>query len=76
MRVIAGSAKGTRLAPVPEGTRPLSDRARALWLRLDCSPCFERTCPLGHHRCLRELSPAMVADALEAVAAPVAGPAP
>jgi 16S rRNA (guanine966-N2)-methyltransferase len=28
MRVIAGSAKGTRLAPVPGGTRPLSDRAR------------------------------------------------
>lgn len=28
MRVIAGSAKGTRLARVPEGTRPLSDRAR------------------------------------------------
>lgn len=28
MRVIAGSAKGTRLGPVPAGTRPLSDRAR------------------------------------------------
>lgn len=28
MRIIAGTAKGTRLAPVPEGTRPLSDRAR------------------------------------------------
>jgi 16S rRNA (guanine966-N2)-methyltransferase len=28
LRVIAGSAKGTRLAPVPAGTRPLSDRAR------------------------------------------------
>ena len=28
MRIIAGSAKGTRLAPVPGGTRPLSDRAR------------------------------------------------
>ena len=28
MRVIAGSAKGTRLAPVPSGTRPMSDRAR------------------------------------------------
>lgn len=28
MRIIAGSAKGTRLAAVPEGTRPLSDRAR------------------------------------------------
>ena len=28
MRVIAGAAKGTRLAGVPAGTRPLSDRAR------------------------------------------------
>ena len=28
MRVISGSAKGMRLARVPEGTRPLSDRAR------------------------------------------------
>jgi 16S rRNA (guanine966-N2)-methyltransferase len=28
MRVIAGSAKRTRLGPVPEGVRPLSDRAR------------------------------------------------
>lgn len=28
MRVIAGTARGTRLSPVPEGTRPLSDRAR------------------------------------------------
>jgi len=28
VRVIAGSAKGIRLAPVPDGTRPLADRAR------------------------------------------------
>ena len=28
MRVIAGSAKGTTLAPVPPGVRPVSDRAR------------------------------------------------
>jgi 16S rRNA (guanine966-N2)-methyltransferase len=28
MRVIAGTARGLRLAPVPDGTRPLSDRAR------------------------------------------------
>src|SRR5438093_3582697 len=28
MRVIGGEAKGTRLAPVPRGTRPASDRAR------------------------------------------------
>lgn len=28
MRIVAGEAKGTRLAPVPAGTRPMSDRAR------------------------------------------------
>jgi 16S rRNA (guanine966-N2)-methyltransferase len=28
MRVIAGSARGVRLAPVPAGTRPMADRAR------------------------------------------------
>ena len=28
MRVIAGSAKGMRLGPVPPGVRPVSDRAR------------------------------------------------
>ncbi len=28
MRVIAGTAKGTRLAPVPRGVRPVSDMAR------------------------------------------------
>jgi 16S rRNA (guanine966-N2)-methyltransferase len=28
VRIVAGSAKGIRLAPVPEGVRPVSDRAR------------------------------------------------
>jgi len=28
MRIVGGTAKGIRLAPVPDGTRPLSDRAR------------------------------------------------
>jgi 16S rRNA (guanine966-N2)-methyltransferase len=28
MRIVAGSAKGVRLSPVPDGVRPLSDRAR------------------------------------------------
>jgi 16S rRNA (guanine966-N2)-methyltransferase len=28
VRIVAGSARGVRLAPVPEGLRPVSDRAR------------------------------------------------
>ena len=24
---------------------------------LDCAPCFERTCPLGHTRCLVDIRP-------------------
>ena len=60
----------------PEHTPPLNPRAQVLWLkhelRLDCSPCFARTCRFGHTRCLTEIAPQRVADALrQAVAAVV-----
>jgi heptosyltransferase-2 len=44
----------------PNHAPPFSDIAKSLYLGLDCAPCKERECPLGHHRCMKEISAGMV----------------
>lgn len=48
----------------PSFTPPLSNNAIILKLDLPCQPCFERTCPLQHHQCMRDITPTMVANAM------------
>jgi len=41
----------------PHHTPPMSAKAVVEYLGLECSPCFQRSCPLGHLNCLKMIRP-------------------
>ncbi len=51
----------------PAMTGPLSAYARAVFNRVQCSPCFDRICRFGHYDCLASVSADMVIEAAEAL---------
>ena len=51
----------------PDHTPPLSNKAAVVSLNLDCSPCFQRECPLGHTDCLNKLGAERVQQALNSI---------
>jgi heptosyltransferase-2 len=51
----------------PDYAPPLSDLARTVSLRLPCSPCRQRECPLGHHDCMNNMRVEQVWGELAAV---------
>lgn len=49
----------------PAFTPPLAEQVEILQIPVDCGPCFQRECPLGHLKCLEGLAPEQVLGALE-----------
>ncbi|MCK5608816.1 lipopolysaccharide heptosyltransferase II, partial [Candidatus Pacearchaeota archaeon] len=66
------AAVGTKLnviygSSTPDYTPPLTNKENVEihYLALECSPCFERVCPLRHTNCLREIKPANIYRAIK-----------
>ena len=61
------AAVGTPLVGIygptsPEDFPPLTHDRAICWNRVDCSPCYVRECPYGHHECMMGIAPQEVFD--------------
>lgn len=61
-----GTPTITLFGPIdPRWSRNDQQDAIELQLSLDCAPCGKKVCPLVHHRCMKDLSAAMVFGAVK-----------
>ncbi len=58
-------------ATSPGFTPPLSAVSALQVSAIECAPCFARECPLGHHRCMRDTPPQLIAAKLEGLLAQI-----
>lgn len=49
----------------PEHTPPMHPDAVIEYLGLECSPCFERACPLGHTNCLKKITAIQITNLIK-----------
>ena len=52
-------------ATTPSYTPPLLNQAKSFYLKLACSPCWQRTCQYDHYRCLKDITSQDVFAAVE-----------
>lgn len=45
-------------------TPPLAPKSKVVHTDIECRPCFKRECPLGHLKCLKDLAPERVIEAI------------
>ncbi len=58
----------------PVWTCPLGKRSMAMYLPEPCSPCFDKTCRYNHYRCLGNITPEAVREAMDNASASSAIP--
>jgi heptosyltransferase II len=51
-------------ATTPVYTPPLHAKAKSFYVKLACSPCWQRTCQYDHYRCLKDIMPQDVYSAV------------
>ncbi|MYN09764.1 lipopolysaccharide heptosyltransferase II [Pseudoduganella aquatica] len=55
----------------PGHAPPFSDVAASISLRLECAPCKQRECPLGHQDCMQKIAPQQVWQTLQPMLTPI-----